>query len=172
MVTDKILKLARKLNALAERGVGGEKESAQTQLERIMKKHGLSYDDINGTEIISQVFTVGKYRRLFIQVVVSVSSDIKIFGHKGTKTKIILDCTAEEMIEVQSKFEFYKKAYQREFKDYESTFFEAFVQKNQLYSNAEPEEKELTPEDLKRLKKVLSLAEELEENHYYKHLEK
>ena len=172
MVTDKILKLARKLNTLAERGLGGEKENAQRQLERIMKQYGLSYDDINGTEIISQVFKVGNYRKLFIQVVVSISSDIKIFGYKGTKAKMILDCTAEQMIEVHSKFEFYKKAYQREFKNYENTFFSAFVQKNKLYSNEEPEEKKLTPEELKRLIKVFSLAEELEENNYYKQLEK
>lgn len=172
MVTDKILKLARKLNALADRGVGGEKENAQAQLERIMKQHGLSYEDINGTEIISQIFTVGKYRRLFIQVVVSVSNEIKVFGHKGTKQKLILDCTAEQMVEVQSKFDFYKKAFQREFEDYETTFFEAFVQRNKLYSDAEPEEKELTEEELKRIKRVLSLAEQLEENHYHKQLDK
>lgn len=54
----------------------------------------------------------------------------------------------------------------------ESTFFEAFVQRNKLYSDAEPEEKELTEEELKRIKRVLSLAEQLEENHYHKQLDK
>lgn len=43
MIDPKILEKARKLKALADRGVGGEKENAQRMLEEYMKKHGLKY---------------------------------------------------------------------------------------------------------------------------------
>ena len=45
MVDEKIKERARKLHALAERGIGGEKTNAQTMLDAFLKKHNLKIID-------------------------------------------------------------------------------------------------------------------------------
>lgn len=40
-MTDKQRELLKKLQALAERGVGGEKETAERKLKQLIKKYGI-----------------------------------------------------------------------------------------------------------------------------------
>ena len=44
---DKKKQLLNKLKALAERGVGGEKETAQRKLKELMKKYGVEEVDLS-----------------------------------------------------------------------------------------------------------------------------
>jgi len=44
----KILDKAKKLKELADRGVGGEMENAKDMLEKYMKKHNITMDEIEG----------------------------------------------------------------------------------------------------------------------------
>lgn len=43
---EKKMELLKKLKALAERGVGGEKEGAQKKMEQLMKKYGIEDIDL------------------------------------------------------------------------------------------------------------------------------
>ena len=43
---EELLKRLERVKALAERGVGGEKENAEALLKRLMAKYGISEDDI------------------------------------------------------------------------------------------------------------------------------
>ena len=47
MIDEKIRQRAKKLHALAERGVGGEKTNAQTMLDAFLVKHNLRMVDIS-----------------------------------------------------------------------------------------------------------------------------
>ena len=166
---DKIILLAKKLKALAERGIGGEKINAETMLESLMIKHNLSFEQIQENEIITKIYNVSeKYQRLFIQVIQTINPEIQTFGHRESRNKAIVECTPSEAIELQAKFDFYKKAYESESKEHERIFFEAFVQKNRLFEDKEPEPKELSEEEIIRFKKILSVSKDLKENIYYK----
>ena len=46
MKNEKYLELARKLKALADKGIDGEKYNAQKQLDKIMKKYGIRMEDL------------------------------------------------------------------------------------------------------------------------------
>lgn len=170
-MVNKTLELAKKLKALAEHGIGGEKENAAFQLKRFMLKHNLSIKDIENEEIISKVYTVGKHVRLMKQIISSVSNTAILYGYKTVKTKVILDATLAEHIEAEAKFNLYKKEYERQQKEYEETFFRAFVQKNALYSNEKSEPTEYNQEELKQAKKVLALSKELDDVNYLKQIE-
>ena len=45
-MTDKQRELLKKLQALAERGVGGEKEGAERKLKELIKKYGIEEDGL------------------------------------------------------------------------------------------------------------------------------
>lgn len=53
MANEKVLKLARKLQALSERGIGGEKVNAENQLEKLMLKHNFCMEDLEQEERIN-----------------------------------------------------------------------------------------------------------------------
>ena len=46
---EELLKRLERVKALAERGVGGEKENAEALLKRLMEKYGISDEDIEET---------------------------------------------------------------------------------------------------------------------------
>ena len=48
---DEKKKLIKKLQELAERGVGGEKEGAQKKLEQLMKKYNISEADLSDEQL-------------------------------------------------------------------------------------------------------------------------
>jgi hypothetical protein len=130
-MNNKILDLAKKLYALSERGIGGEKENAANMLNNLMEKHSISLDDIIG-EIKKKHFFIVKLeqRKFFFQVVASVIGNIEsYFELEGKKTKLGLMLTDADFIEISAKFEFYWKSYEKDMK----IFYSAFIQKNSLY---------------------------------------
>lgn len=171
-MTAKLIDLAKKLKALADRGEGGEKENAENKLLELMLKHNITLDDIEENRIESHVFKIElAYRRFFMQIVCSVDREIKIFGSKAGKTYFIVDCTASQAIEIQSKYDFYLERYKKELAANNEIFYNAFVQKNALYSSGDPQEtKDLTPDELQRVRKILKLADELEGHNYLKQI--
>ena len=48
LIMSKYIELAKKLKALADRGIGGEKINAEKMLNALMKKHKISIEDIEG----------------------------------------------------------------------------------------------------------------------------
>lgn len=48
---EELLKRLERVKALAERGVGGEKENAEALLKRLMEKYDISDEDIEDTSI-------------------------------------------------------------------------------------------------------------------------
>lgn len=58
-MTDKQRELLKKLQALAERGVGGEKETAERKLKQLIKKYGIEEAELSEDKILDFDF---KYR--------------------------------------------------------------------------------------------------------------
>lgn len=145
----------KKLYALAIRGVGGEKEQAEAILQKLIKKYGVSMNDLD--ENIVNEYRI-KYsgeieRKILIQVVYKVTNESgNTFAFEYTKsgrtcrTLHGVKCTEAQKIEIEFLFDFYKKLYKKELE----TFFIAFVHKHDLFGDLKEGEEgtELSKEEL------------------------
>lgn len=138
---ERLLEKIRRVQALAERGVDGEKESAAALLERLMKQYGIDEAEIAEERRETEWF---RFRTpleemLLNQVIYSIMGDCVTYcrtnGKCKRKHKVVgVDCTPAERLEIEISFEFFNAALQEE----EKRFFRAFVQKNNIYP---PQEK-------------------------------
>lgn len=128
---DKYIELAKKIKALADQGEGGEKENAQRMLDTLMQKHGIGKEELESNIRTLMPFIVQTAQdRLFSQIVYSVmGKDQDIRVHKRYRTHYFVNCTKFEAIEIESKFDFYWKAYKRQL----DAFYMAFIQTNNIF---------------------------------------
>lgn len=173
---DRILELAKKIKALSERGVGGERENAIVMLQRLMKNHEITMDMINENDAKDHVFVIIKDRkRFFFQVIANVAGKNVKYGQyvKAPRGKLryFINCTASEAIEIQAKFDFFYTAYEKEV----DIFYSAFIQKNNLYSKPtgeerEDDDKELTTEESERLSLMMNMMQGMKRHIFTKQL--
>ena len=182
MKEEKIITLARKLKALADKGVDGEKENAETMLLNLMEKHGITIEEIENEKTDNFFFVIDpKYRKLFVQICGNINKSIKVYGEYDQKTQrhfktlgckpgnFSIKSTFAQYIEVEAKFEFYKKVYDAELE----IFYSAFIQSNHLYVDSDStEEKEYSTEELARLRRILAMSDYIEKAKYLKQLQK
>lgn len=168
---EKIIELAKKLHALAIRGVGGEKENAVRLLERLLKEHKLTEADIVGEEINYHPFKVKKEDfRLFCQVARSVILNADIYSSRKSRLLTYLECTAAEAIEIEAKFQFFKHHYEQEV----DVFYRAFVQTNNIFhpDAAGRDYDDLSEEERAELKRIARMGTGIKTGHFNKQLEK
>ena len=155
-----IIDRLKKIKALSEKGVGGEKGSAERHLEELMRKYGITEEDLNEEEIaVERFFNACENTALFVQIV------CKIFGKKSSlyKRKIKREyrlyftnngelgdvdfthsvvCTKAEFLEIK----FYYETYLADYKKQLDVFFYAYLDKNNLLlpcdENKQPTEEE------------------------------
>lgn len=153
----KALDLAKKLHALAQRGEGGERENAATQLERLCKKHGISFDNLEEEVDSLHVFKLKqKQVKFLLQVACSVRRD---FTYRDFwKGEMELRVTAAEAVEISCKFEFYYPAWEQE----QERAYVAFLHKHGLVrERGEDELKEDTdPDEVARILKMMNAMED------------
>lgn len=162
--------LLRKIKALAENGIGGEKENAQKLLCELMQKYSIKEEEIEDDIIKEFDFKppkIYKARALASQVLYSIVGNSvddgkSIYQWRDTK-KLFVRCTTAEFLEFEAKLKFY--AYH--FKIESERFYSAFVQANKIFPPPGKERENdrddtMTEEDLK----MLSLAGNLEKHEY------
>jgi hypothetical protein len=141
-----------------------------------MDKHGISMDVLEENEEKKHTFIVEKDDyKMWRQIVSSVLGDasISFFANnrrgKRAKTYFVL-CAPDKAIEIQAKFDFYNNIWREEL----DVFYSAFVQKNKIYKKAsekdEYDDKELTPEEERRLWKMMNMMEGMDRHHFVKQL--
>ena len=131
MGTDKIIQLAKKLKALAERGIGGEKINAQNMLDKLLMENDLTIEQINEPDRKDHFFEYKfKQRDILVQVIRSIMGNKSIYTVTGKKTVICISCDNAEYIEIQAAFNVFWKAYEKEL----DLFLVAFVSKNKLFA--------------------------------------
>ena len=108
----------KKLKALALRGVGGEKEQAQALLEKLTKKYCISLEDLDENKI---EFFVLEYhgeieKRLIVQITYKIlNKDGCVYSRRYVKsgrkcrTKLEIECTEAQKIEIEFLFDFCTK---------------------------------------------------------------
>lgn len=127
---DKTRVRIKKLQALAERGVGGEKTTAEKMLQKMLKKNGIK--SLEELETDSYEYTLFSYHgkheikllRQCMYKVMGVDSDRTTYRTKETRQKIGIYCTKAQKIEIELEFEFYRNVFYEDL----STFMDAFIQ--------------------------------------------
>lgn len=132
---DKTKARIKKLQALAERGVGGEKTTAEKMLQKMLKKNGIG--SLEELETDSYEYTLFSYHgkheikllRQCMYKVMGADSDRTTYRTKGTRQKIGIYCTKAQKIEIELEFEFYRNVFYEDL----STFMDAFIQAQGIF---------------------------------------
>ena len=164
-MSQKIIELARKLKALKDRGVGGEKTTAAAALERLMKKHDIDpslLDDQHKTErSIEFNKSVPFATELAVQIVFRVigddDDDRQVYHRPKKRRHGIVTCklSDSEYIEVLMNIEHYINDFHKQV----DSFFHAYLDRNNLLGKRKEgvEYPELTKEEEERLKRARAM---------------
>lgn len=137
---EKTIQRIKKLQALAERGVGGEKETAAKMLQRLLEKNGIStLEELEKDEVEYFLFSYkGKHEiKLLKQCMYKVlgySDHTKYYRTRGTRQKIGIYCTKAQRIEIELEFEFYRNVFYEEL----PSFMNAFIQAQGIFPTDAP----------------------------------
>jgi hypothetical protein len=150
----KILELAKKLHALAERGENHERENAADKLQRLMDKYNISFDDIDSDKLQEfELLYPGIDKKFVVQIIANVCGKKVPLWSDGTKRKaFLIECSHTDFLLIQAKIEFFWKVYQEEL----GIFYRAFLQANDLTVKSS-NDRDLTPEEIAELKLVLAM---------------
>ena len=155
--------LLKKIKALAERGIGGEKENAEKLLKKLMQEHNIKEEDLDEETIKVFPFKMPKFYnstklagQVFYSIVGFEVNNGKGFYTNGLK-QLYIKCTAAEFVEFEAKFKFYSYHFKNDLK----TFYHAFIEANKIFpppdKTLENEHSELTDEDRAAVKMADSL---------------
>ena len=160
--------LLKKIQALAESGVGGEKKNAERLLDQLLKKYGITADELSEETRRDERFIYhgAEEEQLLIQVVYKVRNDktgmydaINPRTGRRRKTVLITSVTPSEKIEIEFLFDWYKKQWEREKK----MFMSAFIQKHRIFGEATESAKEdtLSLDDLNKMWQMINAMEDV-----------
>lgn len=130
---DKKIEILKKLKALADRGIGGEKENAELLLKKYMKKYNISSKEINEDEK-KKIYLNFKNEielKLSSQILYAFFNDSPIYKQKekGKRAKYYTILTTSQEIE----FRYIYSVYLESFKKQELIFYRAFINKNNIF---------------------------------------
>ncbi len=175
-MTDKVKSLINKLHELAKRGVDGEKDNAASMLDALLKKHGLTIDDIekDDVEYHKLTFKFGEEQYMIIRhcTYYVIGTTVDFYGvYKGNrriKNKVAIKCTLAQFLEIQAMSEFYWNEYLKE----RELFLHAFIQRNRLFP-ADVNKVDIDSiegEEFERLSRVVELSKSIKNNSFHKQL--
>ena len=160
--------LLQKLKALAERGVGGEKEGAERKLKQLMAKYGVDQLELEGDQVSRyEIKYRGEFeKRLLSQIVYRARNDAegqyyRRYG-KGSKSILIVECTKAQEIQIRIEFEFYRDLLKEE----QELLFEAFIQKHRIFRESGEPPKLPTLEEMERLERMWAMMAGLQEKSF------
>lgn len=162
------IELLKKIQALAERGVGGEKRNAEELLARMMRAYSITEQDLREDEIRFQTFPykTDLDRRLIKQMIYMVTGEtpcgVKRVATGRTLKEVGVDCTDAQRVEIEIARRFYAEAMEKDL----DVFFVAFCKRNNLYPpNGETvSADEMTSSEALRDKRATIMASTMEEH--------
>ena len=166
-----VLLKVKKIKALAERGIGGEKEAARKLLAALCAKYGISEEEISEEKKYTYSFHVRtSVFQLFLQVYSSMfggteryENELHIYKSKNGND-IICDFTPVEYIEFSQLWEWHRKNYLEERKKMRKLFENGYIRKHNLFpTELDPKFKkkdnEMTFEELAAIEALASACE-------------
>lgn len=170
-MTNKEKELLKKLKALADGGVGGEKDNAERKLNALMDKLGITEYELEENTVSKFIFKTKKDKylnKLFHQLLSSLEDFENIRGYKTGMYEFTIFLTSAQTIELQAKYDFYCQKFQEDLE----IFYLAFIGKNKLwYYTDEPIEENLTPEDKKKRFLANQMELGLQKHNFHKQIE-
>ena len=179
----KYIELAKKLKALAERGIDGEKQTAEKMLSALLKKHKITIEEIEDEKLEKYYFKLetGEHD-LWHQIIKQVNYYIKCYGEFPKKLikelelggNYMIECTATNYIEIEAKYSFYKRLYNDEL----DIFYSAFLKANDLLvdnpnkkdNGSEMSIADVNMEDYKKWKRIKDIADKITVGQFRKQL--
>ena len=162
--------LLRKLKALAEGGVGGEKVNAEKMLNKLLTKYNIDPDSLESDSLRMVEFKVkkGQFQRdILTQVIANCLPTLKRSNRK-TKNGFICQVSIVEEIEIRAKYTFYSER----FKDDLLIMFNAFIHKNDLFYKGETESQFTDkPINYEQATRILQMMNGLKKHHYATQIE-
>lgn len=128
MNRNKIIELAKKIKALAEKGKGGERNAAKEKLEKICLKYNISPSELVIDEEVEDFYFIindSNERELLINVSCMIL-DVPGFKWKEKNNCIKINTTVEKYKDIYSAFEYYKKMYN----DYKKYLMQGIILRN------------------------------------------
>jgi hypothetical protein len=166
-----ILDKLEKIKNLAERGIGGERETAIKMYEELRKKYEISPEEIAEQNLCERWFQYDTDMEefLLLQIFYKVTGDRSYYKHSGIhsyKKERCLVCSEIEAVEIQLLFNFYSEELKKEFE----TFKIAFVNKNDLFPDetVRVQKKEyvrdISDEEIEKYYRASQMAEYMNKN--------
>lgn len=173
----KHIELAKKIKALADKGIGGEKINAEKMLDSLLKKHHITIEEIEGEKIDSHFFNLKEEEaRLWVQIVKSVNYKLQCYGpfpkkdikKIGLGGNYLVECTVSEYLEIDAKNAIYQKLYKDELK----IFYHAFCTANNILvrTSTKIDVSDLNYDEFKTLLRVRAMSKNINSQSYHKQL--
>lgn len=170
--------LLGKIVELAKKGKGGEKETAIRMVKALCKKHGLDFEDVmgQGEQVREYViyYKLQRHERVVQQIVVAYAfdknSEAKISCSRYRKA-FFIEVTQEKYIETLNAVDTLVRLYEKERKKTEDILFYGFLEKHDLYANANGRGiDDISKEELLARRAGSSLSETMEDAEIRKRL--
>ena len=153
----------KKLKALAERGVGGERESALKLYHKLLEKYQIDEGEILEERVTLHWFSYKTELEedLLTQIFYKVTGSPSYHHYTGNysrRKKRGCNCTEMEAVEIKMLFDFYRQELQRELEGFLLAFYQGnniFPDKTaRCYKEYEGPERELDGEEKRKYKKA------------------
>jgi hypothetical protein len=135
----------RKVLALANQGIGGEKHNAERQLEAMCKRYGINREELEGEtkRMLWLSYSDKDERKLAHQVIVwaTESYDTPVWK-RGKRREVGADLTEAQRVQVLVAY----GVYCREYAKIKANMFTAFISRNELYAPQNENAKPMDPE--------------------------
>lgn len=172
----------KKIKALAEQGVGGEKEAARKLLLDLCVKYGIELEELNEEEARREyVFKVRtSVHHLFAQCYVNLygvgerfREEVHIYKNgRGYEYSVML--TPTEYIEFNLFWEWHRQNFLKERKKIRKLFYDGYLSKHKLYPCSEDEDfknRKREPMSYDDMLKVAAMANICEDVTFHKQIE-
>lgn len=162
LIIDKL----RKILALKDSGNDGEARAAEDALNRLCRKYGISIDDLidAGEEKKRVLFdNVGDkhVKDILFACYFRVTNQNEVSYYKYGRACVVFELTRSQEVELKELFDCMRKAYKKGVEQLVTDYKDAFVIKNQLYSDVAKEQAgkdHLSPEEKARLWRIFSIS--------------
>lgn len=168
-MSDRILELAKKLKALAERGEGGEKINAEDQLKRLVEKYQLNLDDIQSVRLQYRIFKFNdtdELEKKFVKQVISSVVGATNFYYAGLiHNNWAVEIDDLQYVEISEKIDFYWPIFKADLE----IFYTAFIQKNDLTLIVDEENMpKFSEEDIQKLRQAYKMMQSMQKHTFKK----
>ena len=177
MVNESLRAKLRKVLALAQSGQAGERDAARNLLDKLLKENNLTIDDIDSDEKDIRWFTIGKgpdAKKLMMQIyfMVTGENETSYWTNKNCPGEIGYMVTKTQAADMETYFSILMPALKKELAKARDVAFGAFCLKNNIVSGkSSGDDKELTPEEIRRLMSIALYQNSMEPTPFRRQIE-